>query len=448
MNKVAMKLAVSTVALSTALGCSPAGTSYRPEVFSAKAPKEQQAAKYVQHAHAALGRGALDSALILIEQAVELSPRDAGYRLLLADLYLKKGRLNAAETTFGDVIALDPSNVRAGLSLALTQIALGKNSEAVAQLDHLAGAADASDLGLAYALAGQPQRAIQMLEPLARYPGANGRIRQNLALSYALAGDWERARATAAQDVSPDELAARMEQWAAFTQPTASYSQVASLLGITPVMDSGQPTHLALAPTAPASAAYAETSPTAVPEVQVETVAVDEAAVPAAEPAPAVETVTALGPIEVSPARAATETEQLAFADAAASLVEPKLEITPIASAPIKPFPLPESEAADEPFDPGRFVVQIGAFKTPEQVEKAWAMALNRYDFRSAEPFSTTVTIPGKGKFHRLSVAGFSSQAVATQMCREIRSKKGVCFVRAVAGDTRTQWASRYSRKG
>ena len=87
-----------------------------------------------------------------------------------------------------------------------------------------------------------------MLEPAALARGADARVRQNLALAYALAGDWLKARTTAAQDISPAQLGARMEQWAALAQPDAGSTRVAALLGVTPVADPGQPVRLALAP--------------------------------------------------------------------------------------------------------------------------------------------------------------------------------------------------------
>ena len=56
---------------------------------------------------------------------------------------------NSARATFADVLELDPSNNRAGLSFALTQIALGRPAAAVGQLEQMAGNAPAADVGLA-----------------------------------------------------------------------------------------------------------------------------------------------------------------------------------------------------------------------------------------------------------------------------------------------------------
>jgi Flp pilus assembly protein TadD len=85
-------------------------------------------------------------------------------------------------------------------------IAQGKKMMAIAQLEQLDGNAPAGDLGLAFALAGEHVRAVSLLESAASAAGATGRVRQNLALAYALSGDWQKARTVAAQDVSSADL--------------------------------------------------------------------------------------------------------------------------------------------------------------------------------------------------------------------------------------------------
>jgi Flp pilus assembly protein TadD len=135
--------------------------------------------------------------------------------------------------------------------MALAMIAQGKTLMATAELDKLDGTAAPGDLGLAFALAGEHGRALALLEPAAREQNAAARVRQNLALAYALSGDWQKARIVASQDLSGAELTARLAQWAALAKPADSYAQVAALLGVTPTEDSGQPHRLALAPSAP-----------------------------------------------------------------------------------------------------------------------------------------------------------------------------------------------------
>src|SRR3546814_12565664 len=145
----------------------------RPSSFSSKPPQTVvQAAELHAQALEAVRQGRVSEALTLTEQAVELEPRDVGYRMVLADLYLKNGRFRSAATSFQDVLTLNPSNARAALSLALTQIALGNSYQAPAQLDGLTATAKPGDIGLAYALAGQPERALAIPEPAPPPPGA------------------------------------------------------------------------------------------------------------------------------------------------------------------------------------------------------------------------------------------------------------------------------------
>src|SRR5438132_1173379 len=89
-------------------------------------------------------------------------------------------------------------------------------------------AAPSGAVRLAYALAGRAERAVDLLESAARSPMATPRTRQNLALAYAFAGDWNRARTIAAQDISPSDVDARMAQWAQMARPGAGPVQVAT----------------------------------------------------------------------------------------------------------------------------------------------------------------------------------------------------------------------------
>jgi Flp pilus assembly protein TadD len=468
-NSVALKFAVSALAIgATMVACKPAAGS-RVATASSKAPRaEQQAAELAAKAQASVQKKAFAEGLGYAERAVELSPRDVGYRMLLADLYLKNGRFQSAETTFDNVRTLDPGNPRAAFSIALARIALGRPAGAVAELDRLAETAAPADIGLAYALAGEPRRAIELLEPAARAPGATGRVRQNLALSYALAGDWEKARVTAAQDVSPAELGGRLQQWAALAQPGGGAAQVASLLGVAPAADAGQPVRLALAAPQPEPNALAAAAAVAPPEPAPETVpfaspALAEAA-PAATPEPQAEPVRMASsdlPSWVSeraaaeaeaPAPAPAEETRPVYAEAVQALVTPQPAVltasAPAIETPARRFEAPSRRvSAPVQAGPGRFAVQLGAFSSAAAVERAWAQMLKRFGFQELTPLSTTVRLPGRGTLHRLSVAGFASRDSAGRTCRSIQAKGGACFVRTVAGDAPVRWASRYATR-
>jgi len=483
MNKKLFRMAASTVMVSlTMVGSTTQSLAMRQGMTSQRAAAtdaDRQASRLHEQAVRDLREGRLDVAQGAMERAVGLSPRDAGYRLLLADIYLRQGRFDSARATFADVLELDPSNVRAGLSFALTQIALGRPGSAVAQLDNMAGNAPAADVGLAFALAGQPQRAIEILEPAARSHTATARVRQNLALSYALAGDWRRARAIAAQDLSPADIDGRMQQWAAMARPDAGATQVASLLGVTPVSDPGQPAALALAQPAPvqvaavaevpaaaapatvvqvaavrdsdwglpqaAPAAVEQSSPVAVAAVQPQVAAV----VPAAEIQPErvayyAAPAAPVAPVEEPEAPSAAEVQQ---AVAARSLVRAAPAIVRTAAVALPPAPIFRRAAPQAPAmrsGNSRFVVQLGAFISEANAERAWVNAQRRFGLNGRAPLTASVNMGGR-TLHRVAIAGFAGQGDAQRLCGSIRARGGVCFVRTQAGDASIRWAARYA---
>ncbi|HEX8578801.1 MAG TPA: tetratricopeptide repeat protein [Allosphingosinicella sp.] len=460
MRSNTLKLAVSALALgSTVVACSPSATAFRASTASTKAEAraENEAAAAATKARTAAQANQLAIALGHAERAVELAPRDADYRMLLADLYMKNGRFASAETTFEDVLAIDPTSVRAGLSIALARIALGRTGGAIGQLDEMQSAPPA-DLGLAYALAGEHARAIEILEPAARAPDAPARVRQNLALAYALAGDWQKARMTASQDVSPEQLAGRMEQWAKIAQPRESWDQVAALLGVTRAEDAGQPARLALAPRAAEATALAQAEPAPAPAPVEQAVAIGgpapEAAPVALASAPEAPAWVSDTPAPVQEAVAEAEVQETrpVYAAAVQSLVtaqEGIVEPAAPALVPARSFEAPKAKAklAARPqlaAATGRFVVQLGAFNSASGVERGWASAYKRFGFANHTPLSTTVKLRS-GTFHRLSVAGFQTHADAARACGKVKAKGGACFVRAVAGDQPVRWASRYT---
>lgn len=457
MKTLAIKMAASSLVIGlTMVGCSQDRNTYGLASVSAKTPRaDQDAARAYTDARAAAERGHNDEAIRLTERAVEISPRDSAYRMLLADLYLKDGRFASAEATFRDVLSLDPDHVRAGLSLALTQIALGRSGGALSQLATLEGRAPAADLGLAYALAGESARAIALLEDAARAEGANGRVRQNLALAHAFAGNWDRARTIAAQDVSPAELGARLEHWATLAQPSAAWTQVAGLLNVTPSADPGQPTHLALAPPADTDIQFAgralEPETASFPLAsESELVRYAEIADLLATPAPA--PAEAETPIEAPVPRASVPTPmQVHYAAAAQGLVVPAPQVVRAVQPVETPAPVfqrpdaprvPLQRAVPRPAE-GQFVVQIGAFSNLANAERAWQRAEQRFGF-GADMHPLTTTIDHQGRtLHRISVAGFANRDDAARACFAIRGQGGACFVRATAGDAPVRWASR-----
>src|SRR5437763_15912324 len=240
----------------------------------------------------ALNSNKVPLAIQLAEQAVAKAPTDAGFRALLGNAHFAGRRFRSAETAYRDSLSLYPNQAQVMLKLALVQTALGKKAQAIATLTEARPALGESNYGLALALAGRPADAIRALEPAARDANADATVRQNLALAYAFAGNWDNARAVAAQDVPAGQLDARIHQWMQLVSPKSPSEQVAALVGVTPAaVDDGQPVRLALArpDTQVAETQVAEATPPAV------------APAPVAPPAPPVVALTAAPAVAPAP---------------------------------------------------------------------------------------------------------------------------------------------------
>ena len=445
-NTTLMKLAASTMLLGTAL----VGTQSLAEATPNVATGAKSASRANLQAEAALAARNGVVAVGFAEQAVAAMPGDAGYRATLGQAYLLAGRFQAAETSFSDAIALDPSNGRAALSLALSQIALGRNGAALATLDAIGVPVSVADLGLARALAGDTGRAIEMLTSAARAPDATAKTRQNLALAFALAGKWKEARTVAAQDVSPDEVDQRIAQWAQFTRPAGSWDQVASLLGVTPALDSGQPAQLALVqPTsAPVQAAAAlpvqrESEPRfqTVANVVVAPAAENPTPVPVAPsrlPTPAYA-------VPARPYRVAHAYKDVIVAPVAvpASAKLASLEAKTAVKSSAKPASPVRRVALVRPATTGKFVVQLGAFTEARNVQAAWSRARGRLTQLSNYTPSRSTFSAANASFYRLSVGGFETRATAMKLCGAIRARGGSCFVRNTANEVPSQMAAK-----
>ncbi|HUE78731.1 MAG TPA: tetratricopeptide repeat protein [Sphingomicrobium sp.] len=393
------------------------------------------------------------TAVKLAERAVENSPNDAGFRALLGNAYFSSGRFASAEAAFRDSLGLINDQPQVILKLALVEIAQGRNGEARAFLDSARGLLEPADYGLAIALAGSPQEGAEVLEGAARQPGADARLRQNLALAYALAGDWTSARTIAAQDLSPDLVDGRIQEWMAFATPAHPSAQVAALTGFRPVDgDPGQPTRLALRSdeTRTAEAAPAVEQPLA-PEYQPERIAQSPEPEPAAEPAQFADASPAPAPAPVAqppaaePQSAASVVAAVAaaVADVPAALAEmagfaqPEKPKSVTRKVPLRKASLPRAGGN------ANAVVQLGAYGSRERVAAAWELLTGRYPaLRDHSPMIARFDSKN-GTVYRLSIKGFDSQKEALARCRALRGNGGSCFVRHVAGDAPISFASR-----
>ena len=444
--------AVSFAALATVLsGC--AASADKVNTASYREGKPQGDIGLATQAAAALVANKIPAAIDFAERAVAQTPDDAGFRGILGNAYFAGGRFASAEAAYKDALTIYPAQPKVILKLALTEIAQGKTSEAVALLNATRPDLDTADYGLALALAGEPGDAVQALETAAREQNADGRVRQNLALAYALSGDWAKAKIVAAQDVPADQLDARIQQWMQLAKPTHAADQVAALTGVTPdAADPGQPMRLALnkVDTLMGQAkAAAEATPVPAPApVEAAPVHVAEAA-----PVPQPETL-APAPPPADPARVAATPEPIAPVAIAAATVAPEAPAAfAMMTARFAPPPAPKpAKARRAPVQvrPAALrvagkgpVMQLGAYKSPQYVNAAWAQLTKKYPaLRDYLPLRARFDSP-KGTFYRLSVQGFATQREALARCQLLKSNGGSCFVRGFAGDAPVEIASR-----
>lgn len=385
-------------------------------------------------AMAALNSNDIPTAISFAERAVTKTPNDAGFRALLGNAYFAGGRFQSAEAAYRDSLTLYSNQPRVVLKLALVEIALGKPNEALSFLQAAKDVLDPSDYGLAVALAGHSAEAIPALEAAARDPNADSRVRQNLALGYALAGDWNNARAVASQDVPADQVDGRIHQWMQLANPKRASDQVAALIGVTPsAIDPGEPVQLALNKT-DTRLAEAVPAPSPVP-------AAAPAPAPQAAPAQVAEVTLAAQPsVQVAEATPSPVVADIAPAPAPTLARVPR----PAAKAPAtKPTSRGMLRQASAARGNSRAVVQLGSFSNPKSVLAAWNAASHRFGtLRNYSPMSARFS-SAKGTFYRLSVHGFGSTNEALALCSTLRHSGGACFVRSVAGDAPVQIAIR-----
>jgi Flp pilus assembly protein TadD len=444
MMKIRSKLVIGLSALcaSGTLATAIATEGFALSAFATDAPNAKKAAQEAAQARKAIAKRKAGDAVAHAEAAVANDPQNAEYRALLGQAYLLAGRFASANQALGDALTLNPGDGRAALNQVLAKIAGGDWAGARAMLDSHEDTIPAADRGLAFALAGDPVKAVEILSPAARAEDATAKTRQNLALALALSGRWAEAKQVASVDVAPDQLNARMMQWLSFARPTNAYDQVASLLNVTAVQDAGQPVRLALAQQNVMLAAAATQPVQTVPD------AVDTymPGVPANAEAVAAEAgVTPVAVAAAAPAVAVAGTNDGVVFGPRAEVVQ----AVPVAAVRAPAAKLSVSARAPRLVEAGavttarpsrgNFYVQLGAYVNPAVARDAW----NRMDDRvpalaGQTPYGVKVSTRA-GNFYRLSVGGYDRSG-ANALCQQIKSSGQSCFVRASAGDSTAAW--------
>lgn len=406
-RKALIKAAASSIIIAlTMVGCSGAALD-RPGIVS-----EGASGKYATTAMAALARQDAARAVPAAESAVAGDPQNAGYRALLGRAYLLAGRYSSAETSFSDAMTLGNGDARTIVSLALVQVALGKGAAAQTLLATHRDALPVADYGLAIALAGDATSGVQALSTAARDPSADAKTRQNLAYAYALAGMWQEAKVMASQDLSPEDAARRISDWALTSNPDFAPERIAMLTGVAPKPDDGLPVRLALASPAPDAAPVrlAEASPASTEPVAI--AAPTSAGVRFAASSPTVQQL--------------PHTYQQRRVSYSGRVI--RAPSTPMRVAAFLPA---TRNALTQPVSGGAYAVQLGAYDSAAVAkEKFQALARRNATIARFPAIQTSATVNGR-LYYRSAIGGFANAASAGAMCRALRAEGGQCFVRA-----------------
>ncbi|MGY6552856.1 MAG: SPOR domain-containing protein [Erythrobacter sp.] len=425
-------------------------------------------------AKAALEKGEAAKAVGFAEAAVAGDPLNADYRAMLGAAYMGAGRFMAAATSFEDALDLGHDDARTVLSYALAKTAIGDARVAVAALDEAQGRLDPSDYGLALAMAGQAERGVQVLIAAVRSGQTSIKLRQNLAYSFALSGNWSAARVMAAEDVPAGELAQRMAQWAANAAPEQAPQRVAALLRVPLSDDLGQPAHLALnnfLNDAPMMAAgTSERTPerieapafTSVPErisqsealafgiaepataAPMERIDPTPQAAPVANPAPVRLAVAPLAQAQASAQAPTTQTQRSTVQFISKPVIQqlPQATSRAAAAAPSNAAPAPAPQrrmaataaASNTPSDQAlsSHLVQLGSYNSKIEAERGWTVLKKQFPQLAAHDVVITEAVVNGRTFWRVAAAGFGPNS-ARSLCGTVKSAGRGCFAYAAA---------------
>ena len=436
----ALKTTASALVLgATLVSCTSTGGD-RPSSYSAKAEK-------------ALAKGHADKAVANAESAVIADPRNPAYRASLGQSYLASGRFLSAQRSFEDAIELGDESPRNVISLALAQIANGDSRNAQSTLLHYRDMIPGSDYGLALALAGDTRQGVSILENEVRSGANSAKVRQNLAMTYALDGKWREARTMVAQDVDPAEVDSRILQWVQMARPESYQQRVAFLLGVTPSVDAGLPSRLALSNTPEMADAIADI---AAPQGKMtDTASYDSESEKIVQFAMADESDVSVAPlIEAmqtpvkTPVKVATLAQPVSgmgdYVPSAkrAPIVDDINAVMPanVAKSVIKAV-LPGAKAS--PVTNGAYIVQLGAFSSAANADRAWGIYSKRHGSLNGFSYAQS-SVKSKGRtLYRLAATGFGNAEAAMSMCQGIKSSGGNCIVRQVGNSSPIRMAAK-----
>lgn len=447
----------------------------------------KKATKWAAKAEKYMASGDIDKSVLNAEKAVEADFRNSAYRSLLARGYIAQGRFVSAERTLQDVLDLGQNDPRTVISLALLRTSQGNTESAINMLDSYRNILPVGDYGLALAVAGDNQRAVSTLEESVRNSNT-AQVRQNLALAYALNGQWREARIMAGQDLTGTQVNENIQTWAHYARPDAYQERVAGLLGVSPSADNGQPVRLALNSRGNPNIDLAENASPNGNNIPSFTSVASNVELPAIGPAPVSKSVSKsssepaslVDSILAAGNDAREDNVRVASrADSSLRSVAIPASNAPVIAAPGGPSKIAAAKSDESRFifesakskpaaanaanakpaklavanrsrnsEPsslvgGAYMIQLGAFSTSQNADKAWNKITAQHSIlKSFQSGSTTVNSNGR-KLYRLSAMGFGTEQAAVSVCSSIKADGGSCIVRQNTSKSSVRLASR-----
>lgn len=155
-----------------------------------------------------------DAALALryFEEAAKLNPGDTRNLVGAGKAYMAQKNTKKAREMFEQALQKEPLNVEAHNGLGVVLDSLKKHGDAQKHYLEILKSNPAhkparNNYGLSLAFSGNHEKAVAELLPLTKEDGLIGRkARQNIALSYALRGDFVASARWAQLDLQPDEI--------------------------------------------------------------------------------------------------------------------------------------------------------------------------------------------------------------------------------------------------
>lgn len=172
-------------------------------------------ATIIHYAAALRAAGQSAQAVAALEQGISHYPNDADIAIAYAKALTADGRFEQSLGVLERVIRPDAPDWNALLVKGAALDQMGRNQEARQVYGQALAMAPGeasieANLGLSYAMTNELALAERHLRRAAQMPGANSKIRQNLALIVGLQGRFDEARTLYAAELPPDQVESNM----------------------------------------------------------------------------------------------------------------------------------------------------------------------------------------------------------------------------------------------